>query len=122
VAAEVPYGGEWPHLVRWIHGVRNRGYAVQAVVTTRDWRCMVESQVAAGHVGTAGQAEEQIQRAYQNIFAAMTLTLTPFVTLSYESLVQRPPQVQGWLAERLNLPLEPSVYVVDGNGKYWGAG
>lgn len=115
----VPHGGRWPDLVTWIQGVRDRGYAVQAVVTTRDWRCMVESQVLAGHVRTPGQAKGNIERAYDSIFGALGLALAPFVTLSYESLVQRPERVQVWLAETLRLPTVPRVTVYDGNAPYW---
>jgi hypothetical protein len=116
----VPHGGRWPDLVTWIQWVRTRGYAVQAVVTTRDWRCMVESQVQTGHVRTPGQATNNIERAYDCIFGALGLALAPFVTLSYESLVQRPERVQRWLAETLRLPRVPQVPVCDGNEKYWG--
>lgn len=115
----VPHAGAWPDLATWIMGTRHSGYAVEAVVTTRDWMCMCESQVAAGHVRQVTEAEMHARFAYHAILTALANTSTRYTLLSYEALVAHPRKVQAWLARQLRLPTVPAVEIVDANAKWY---
>jgi hypothetical protein len=117
----VPHAGQWPDLVGWLEGLHGTGYAVQVVVTTRDWFAQACSQVRAGHVYTSSQAERHQQAAYLAIFAALARLEVPFLLLSYEALVQHPHAVMRRLCDRLGLTWPGTLPepIVDGNLPYY---
>lgn len=114
----VPHDNKWPHIVGMVAALRANDYQVQAVVTTRDWQATILSQITNRLVKDQVEAAANLQRAYRHIFGELEACETPFVVLSYDSLVQRPQQVMRYLARHLALERTPAVEVYDGNAKY----
>lgn len=87
-----------------------------AVVTSRDLRSTVRSQLACCHVDTEERALANIRRAYRDIFAQLTV---PFWPVTYESL-WRPEAVAdlcGWLGLDFT---RVQTSVQDANAKWYG--
>lgn len=113
----VPHNHRWPNITRMVNLLRNRGYSVQMIVTTRDWYAMIQSQVKAGHVTNMHHAYANLQRAYTHIFSNSNVE---YIILSYENLVQRPKEAIAALFHLINLePPEKIEYIYDGNAKWY---
>ena len=95
------------------------GYHVTALVTTRDWSCMVESQVNSGHVKNIFQAKSQIKEAYEYIFTQLNASGVYYETVSYESLVHRPTGTLNNISKTYQLNFPTDHGIKDGNEKYY---
>jgi SAM-dependent methyltransferase len=119
----IPHLGSWYRIGLDVQKLREAGFRVLGIVTMRDWRSLIRSQVAANHVAEFDEAMENVRLAYQIIFRHLNDLNIPCFIMSYESLVQRPLEVQQDLAARLGLPCAAdgawAVNVYDGNGKYY---
>lgn len=113
----MPHAREFVEVGKLVTTLRDKGYRVAAVVTTRDWQAAALSQVAAGHVDNQTQAWRNLQQAYPLIFNALDVHYVPYVMVNYESLVMNSEAVITWLAGRFGLWI-PTVEVYDGNAKW----
>ncbi|MBN1815326.1 MAG: hypothetical protein JXA14_26075 [Anaerolineae bacterium] len=114
-----PHARSWPDVEGMVGTMREQGYRVVGVVTTRDWMAMCHSQISRGHSPTVEAAERRIRTAYAHIFGHLTRLGVEFITVSYEGLVQRPEATFLWLKERLGLPRTPVVKIRDSNARYY---
>jgi len=121
-----PHGGQWPRLGEIAIAMEKAGYEVTAIVCVREPVALARSQVAAGHVGSVGEAARQIERAYRHIGRQWAERRTVrLVVAPYEGYVLHPRAMRG-LRESLGLvhrreDREPTWY--DGNWRrYLGAG
>lgn len=116
-----PHRREWPDLQSMAGRLRQKSYEVRAVITTRDWFAVAQSQVAEGLVDDLEMGYRNQQRAYGTIMAELMLAKVPFVIIGYEHLVQRPRQVIRNLMEYFDLPalMASGVEVYDGNAKWY---
>jgi hypothetical protein len=115
IRRSIPHACEWPtmrELVSLVPAER-----VHAVVTTRDWFAMAESQVGNGHTPDVETSHANIRRAYGEIFSGLVAAGVPYVASSYESLVREPSYAPRLLA-LLGLP-PASVAMYDGNAKWY---
>ena len=115
----IPHAGTWPVIPQMVANLRIAGHHVMAVVTTRAWYPMTQSQLAARHVPNLEVALTHLQRAYPFITGALTSNCVAYVMASYEMLVQRPEATLAWLSARLELEL-PAAKLYDGNAKWYG--
>lgn len=118
----VPHRREWPDLQSMAGVLRRKGYKdVRAVVTTRDWFAVAQSQVSEKLVDDMAMAYRNQQRAYGSIMAELMLSKVPFMVVSYEHLVQRPQQTIANLMDYFGLPalIATGVEVYDGNAKWY---
>lgn len=110
----------WPHGMRYPSFQEELGHISATspfvVVTVRDFFATGHSQVAAGHVPNWISAEENIQRAYTNIFAQIASLRLPFVVSSYEALARE--DYQRKLTGRIGLS-PVSLEFKDGNSRYY---
>jgi hypothetical protein len=116
-----PHGDQWPDAVKMIEELRDDGYRVRVVVTTRDWYCLAASQVERCHSCNTRTAVKAIQTAYQKIFAAIAASEADFTMVSYESLAQRPKEGVAGLMRLVGLHAV-EIDIVDGNDKHFQAG
>jgi hypothetical protein len=126
---ELPLDGRVPLLRRSLpHGARWIPVAemvtlldvdeVQAVVTTRDWVAMVDSQVARTLARDRGSALASVRRAYAEIFTTLAERSVPFVISSYEAMVSEP-RYAPRLLDLIGLPAA-SVDTWNANDKWYG--
>jgi hypothetical protein len=114
----LPHDKQWPDIAGLVGLLRLHGYAVTAIVSSRDWHAMALSQVQAPHAPDVSTALVQIQQAYLRIFAGLRSTATPFRVVNYEALVMRV-ETSIRLLEHLGLPAEARIEVHDGNAKHY---
>ena len=114
-----PHGGRWPDVATMVHRLRQRGYAVKAVILAREPQALERSQLRAGHVGDVEEARRRIQEAYRRILTGLAEAGVAYILVPYEALVLHPAPVQAYLARRLGLPVAPYVTVYDGNEKWY---
>jgi LPS sulfotransferase NodH len=108
----VPHARQWPDIVDMVTSLRNAGYSVKAVVTTRHWWPMICSQVKAGYVPCLDTARKNVRRAYRHIFSSLEQANVEYVIVSYEALVEeRGPAIKAILNE-LQLPSSADIEVV----------
>jgi hypothetical protein len=100
-----------------VQRIVNAGFAVHALVTTRDWTAAAPSQVAAGHVPDLTTAKANLQEAYRKIFTG--LGDLPVTLVSYESLTTNP-QASRHLVRSLGLtPVSELEALTDENLKWF---
>ncbi len=92
---------------------------VHAVVTTRDWVAMVDSQIARTLAPDRGSALARVRRAYAEIFTTLAERSVPFVLSSYEAMVSEP-RYAPRLLDLIGLPAA-SVDTWNANDKWYGA-
>ncbi len=90
---------------------------IHAVVTTRDWFAMADSQVVRGLTPDTATSFANIRRAYGAIFTGLAAASLPFFLSSYEAMVSRPDYAPR-LLEFLGLP-RASLPTYDGNAKWF---
>jgi len=117
----LPHRGEWPDLRAIIRNLKGAGYETTALVMSRDWHALVQSQLAAPHALDTETALAQIRQAYALIFYMLHVTDTPSEIVNLEALIQRPNEVAGHLMQRLGLPQPTGVEIYDANAKYYSA-
>jgi hypothetical protein len=118
IRRSIPHACEWPSM-RELRALLCTE-RVQAVVTTRDWFAMAESQVRHGHTPDVETSHANIRRAYGEIFSGLVDVGVPYVASSYESLVCE----RGYGPRLLTLVGLPpaSVATYDGNAKWYADG
>ncbi len=115
----IPHGKNWPDVGGMVNALKTNGYDVKAIVATRDWHPVVESQVKARHVGSRKEALANLRRAYPFIFEHLAKSGVAWWLVSYEALVARPRKAAAKLLAALGLPLPEKIEVFDGNEKYY---
>jgi len=115
----VPHGGEWLDLDPWVSELEARGYSVHGIVVTREHHANVQSQIKWRHAVDTDQAEQQIRRAYGEIFAQLANRGLPYRVVSYEGLVGSY-AARAHLVEALDLRGGVDDFEVwDGNAKWY---
>lgn len=115
----LPHGAAWVDIAGMAGLLRARGYAVTALIVTRDRHCALQSQLKWRHVADLATGIANIERAWRHIFAHLEQAAVPFVVASYEALVSYP-QAQDRLLESLGLtPPAARLAVWDGNRKWY---
>ncbi len=114
----IPHDSEYVNLPGTIKTLSDLGYHVSSLVTTRDWRCMVESQVNAKHVKNPFQAHRQIRKAYEHIFTELNLSKVYYETVSYESLVYAPVETLFNLGKTYGIKFPENHGIINANSKY----
>ncbi|TWT35198.1 hypothetical protein KOR34_00860 [Posidoniimonas corsicana] len=82
-----PHGDGWPDAVAAIRRLQSSGYIAKAVVMTRDWHCVVQSQLERRHATDAETALARLQDSYRRIYQALCETNIFYINVSYESLI-----------------------------------
>ena len=116
VRRSLPHDFEWfaiPDLVRLLDTAD-----AYAVVTTRDWFAMAESQVSRQLARDLDMAFANIRRAYRDIFTGLAELEIPFIVSSYEAMVAES-RYGRRLLEALGLPAA-AVDTYEGNSKWYG--
>ncbi len=115
-----PHAERWVDISRAVGQLRERGYAVSAVLTTRDWFPMIQSQ-RNGHPHVLNEeiGLRNVRQAYRTIFRYLPEDV-PFVMASYESIVRYRRRAVRKLLEMLQL-LPPRLVhsIEDGNAKWY---
>ena len=106
---------EWPDVFDLVR--RLSVEHVRAVVTSRDWFAMADSQLRRDLVSRLEEAYRNIRMAYAVIIGGLNEHGIPFVISSYESLVAQPAYPQRLLTFLGLPPAEVEVY--DGNRKWY---
>jgi|TARA_Y100000034_G_C6706719_1_gene311959 hypothetical protein len=119
IRRSVPHGLAWVNTQEVINFLKELGYFVSCIVTIRDWNCMVESQINAGHVKDKRKSKTNIRQAYAHIFSQLYAAGIEYVPVSYESLVQHPTETLERLGEELQINFPEVHGVYDGNNKYY---
>tara|TARA_Y100000034_G_C6746111_1_gene331395 strand:+ start:266 stop:793 length:528 start_codon:yes stop_codon:yes gene_type:complete len=119
IRRSMPHDNHMINIVSFIEFFNSNGYKVNPIVTSRDWDCMVKSQVAAGHALSIKEAEKRIRLAQGIIYSHLCQIEANFVVVSYESLVQRPNKVLQNLGNRFNISFPKNCMIYDGNEKYF---
>ena len=101
-----------------VAGLEGAGYAIHAVVVTRDAHAAIQSQLKWHHAQSAAEARRNIQEAYRQIFEQLGRYRVAFSVTSYESLTQHPDARQR-LAAELGLVLPDGFAAWDGNEKWY---
>jgi hypothetical protein len=109
-----PHGRLWPkiaHLVPLLNV-----HEVYAVVTTRDWFAMSESQVNRRLAVDRQTAVGNIRRAYHEIFSGIGALGLPFLVSSHEAMMSQ----RGYTARLLDmLRLPPASFEMYEPACYW---
>ena len=115
----LPHGKAWVDIGGMIGLLRGRGYAVTALVVSRDRHCALQSQLKWRHVEDLETGKANIERAWRHIFAHLERAAAPFVVVSYEALVSHR-EARERLLESLGLTPPPQpLEVWDGNRKWY---
>lgn len=114
----IPHDSEYVNLLGTIKTLSDLGYQVSSLVTTRDWKCMVESQVNAKHVKDPYQAHKQIRKAYEHIFKELNLSRVYYETVSYESLVYATTKTLFNLGKTYGIKFPVNHGIINANSKY----
>jgi hypothetical protein len=117
----VPHGGIMPDFAGMVNRLRGGGYTVQAVVMIRDPFTTASSQVQTRHSADLEQAYSKQRTALVFILQQLDQCRCPFLHITYETLVQRPAEIQRRIAAFLKLDIVPQIGVYDGNEKYYEA-
>lgn len=118
----VPHAGRWPDIAQMVKALRAAEYDVSAIVTSRAWWPMAQSQVRRRHVWKLADAYEHLRLAYPHIFMALAEAQVPFVVSSYEDIVARPIKAFAALLNQIGLTVPDNLYVYDGNQKWYDEG
>jgi len=82
-----PHMRVWPDFEYTVNKYRQFGFEVIALVMSRSWWVMMESQTKRGHVKDQTAALSNIQRAYYLMFHQMDKAGVNFLIVSYEDLI-----------------------------------
>ena len=120
----LPHGGTWPSLTHLYNLIDLRLTAEGAgrpvvIGTVREWGAMAQSQLANGHVSDITEAYRHITEAYRRIMGFLAASKLPFIVLGYEAMVLHPRETQGELLRWAGSPYRNTVYVYDGDKKYY---
>ena len=115
----IPHSDQFVDLSSFIAELKKIGYSVRAIITTRDWNCMIKSQVRTGHVNSIDQAKIRTRQAYQHIFSHLNYSKIYYETVSYESLIYRPIETLKNLGNVYQLDFPLRHRIKNGNKKYY---
>jgi hypothetical protein len=96
------------------------GYTVHVIVMVRELFAMSQSQIEKHMPHSTNDAFSTVQQAYRMLFAGLTVSPSPFVLVSYESLVHQLDGTLEGLSEFLNVQLVSEVEITDENLKRYG--
>ncbi len=116
----VPHARGWPVLRELVRHLRTFGYEVSALITTRAWWPMAQSQVFHHHVPDMATALVNIAGAYPHILAGLTAASVPYTMAHYENIVTRPDKALATLLGALGLKAPIGFEVFDANEKWYG--
>lgn len=98
--------------------LKNLGYCVNAFVTTRDWKSMLDSQLSVPHIRNLEEGLNNLQRAYPYIFSSLASLDVPFVVVSYEAILLYKHEYLKETLATFGLDYN-EVEIKDGNSKYY---
>lgn len=113
-----PHGPLLPNIPQKAAVLRAHDYHIQALVTTRDWFAMEQSQ--AVFQPSLAVVRANLQIAYPLIFAGLAVAHLPYLMISYEAIGQRPQMFMDRLLAALDLPSVPVAWT-NGNTKWYEA-
>jgi hypothetical protein len=115
-----PHGGKIVDISKAVRQLQSKGYEVFAVVTTRDWYPMIQSQLKdRQHANSEMEALQNVRDAYRNIFQYLPPTI-PYFMASYDSIGRYRRKALRRLLELLQLTKPRLVNnSIDGNAKWY---
>ena len=119
IRRSVPHALTWVNIQGVIKFLKELGYFVSCIVTIRDWNCMIESQIKAGHVKDERKSRTNIRQAYAHIFSQLYAAGVEYVPVSYESLIHRPTETLERLGKELQINFPEVHGIRDENSKYY---
>jgi len=116
----MPHAGKWNFLPDMIEELQDKGWEIQAFVTTRDWLCQMQSRIDNGF-SEPETVFEQNQKAYEIILNDLTNYNIPFYFISYEQLLEYKFLYINQILDFFDLPQlgEGSIEIKNGNQKYY---
>lgn len=106
---------KYPPISKMINALKDCGYRVQAVITSRDWHATASSIVKNHVPETMSEALESIRKAYRHIFKE--IGGVRYELVNYEALSD--PNMRKQLLKRLGLPTTDKVRVYNRNAKHY---
>jgi hypothetical protein len=114
-----PHRGIFVDIGKAVAQLRAKGYDVRAVVTSRDWFPMLQSQVKVGHVPDESIGQAHSRMAYRYIFKYLPEDV-PFIIVSYESFGRFRRKAICKMLEMLGLAMPRiTTNIEDGNVKWY---
>jgi hypothetical protein len=114
-----PHRGIFVDIGKAVVQLQAKGYDVWAVVTSRDWFPMLQSQVNVGHVLNEPIGQAHAQMAYRYIFKYLPEDV-PFIMVSYESFGRFRRKAVCKMLEMLGLAMPRIMTTIeDGNVKWY---
>lgn len=86
----LPHTRVWPDIAYTAERLRAHGFQVLAVVMTRAWWPMMESQAKRGHIAHQASAMINISKAYPFILGHIGKQNIPYIMVSYEEMILNP--------------------------------
>jgi len=122
-----PLDGMNTNVRRWVHvksmtdRLRQHGFEdIRAVVNTRDWHSIIQSQLRVGHTDNYEESWQRLQRAYPMIFGGLKNAKIPFVVVTYESILLHGKPVLDHMFGMLDIePPDEIESIKNGNMKYY---
>ncbi len=119
----LPHDRQWPDIGEIITKMRNAGYNVHVLVTTRDWHPVIQSQLASTNHFGYPRILEHIRKAYTMIMVEVNKLHAPFTMSSYESLTSNSKSVNELLTfiglPALSIDQQEELKLYDGNKKWF---
>tara|TARA_B100000989_G_C19472688_1_gene441440 strand:+ start:666 stop:1202 length:537 start_codon:yes stop_codon:yes gene_type:complete len=119
IRTSVPHDNQLIDFVRLKEVYENLNYKIYVLITSRDWNCMLQSQVNAGHTDTLDNAEERTRLALSFIYEKCFHSKISYNIVSYESLVNYPKETLGFLEKLIDIKFPEDHNIVNGNLKYY---
>lgn len=110
----------WIEISKMVIPLMKANFDVRAVVMSRDWHSIIQSQLRVQHTRSYGESWKRLQKAYPMIFKGLSEHKIPFVIVNYESLISiGKPFVDNMMRM---LDIEPPATIeplTDGNLRYY---
>lgn len=113
----MPHAHNWPDLDAMHDKLDLLGYEVKIVVTTRDWKAMIKSQLGQ-HVPDERQGLANIQEAMRRIFEFIYRRNLDYIIMSYDAMVLNKHEYLKSLLSLFNLEYQ-EVEIRDENAKHY---
>lgn len=115
----VPHAGHSLSSVRFANLAKSQGYTPVLIIMNRDWHAAAQSKVSQSLAVDYNSALLAIASAYNFLYEGLNKTDYKFITVSYESLVQRPMKVLKQISLFTKLPINTNYKIKDGNAKWF---
>lgn len=110
----------WVEISKMVSPLKKAGFDVRAVVMSRDWHSIIQSQLRVKHTRSYDESWQRLQKAYPMIFQGLSEHNIQFVVVNYESLMIYGKPVIDNTMRMLDIePPEIIETLKDGNKKYY---